>query len=93
VQLRHQEQVQIAVGEADHSAHVSAERRVASANVSAHAAKIAAESAERHAMVMADAADLAAAASSAMLTEDPSTGRSAWDPNRPVLVETQAIRS
>jgi hypothetical protein len=87
VQLRQQEQMQVASAEADQAAHVAAERRVAAANASAHAAKVAAECAHRRAVAMTDAAEVAAAASSAMLTEDPSSGRSALSPLRQVLLD------
>lgn len=86
MQLRQQEQTQAAAVEADQAAHFAAERRVAAANATAHAAKVAAETAHRRAVAMADAAEVAAAVSSAMLTEDPSSGRSALSPLRQVTI-------
>lgn len=76
--------------EADQAAHFAAERRVAAANASAHAARVAAESAHRRAVAVAVAAEVAAAASSAMLTEDPSSGRSALSPLRQVWFDSHA---
>ena len=77
----------MASAEADQAAHFAAERRVAAANACAHAAKVAAESAHCRAVAMTDAAEVAAATSSAMLTEDPSSGQSALSPLRQVLLD------
>lgn len=84
IQLQQQAQMQAVAATADQAAHSAAERRVAAANASAHVAAIAAEAAELYATAAADAAELAAAASSAMLSEDPSSGRSALNPHRSV---------